>query len=221
MITIGRLPTNDIQLIDETVSGNAHLKVEVKPNGKMIFYHNGTNDTKVNGISIKKSTIDPDDKVQIGDFKISGINLLRKINQIAFKSRTDFTKEFELLLPVYEEYEIKKNAIEKPSPIPKMIKVGLSLSVVMILIFFTDHIPEGSRYALIAGAGVIATIFSGIGTGKKSKKKKIDDLNLRYEDDIRCPKCRVPMHRKSSYVWKSKGRCINDNCDVEFSINEN
>jgi len=219
MLTIGRLPTNDIQLIDDTISNNGHLKIEVKPNGKMIFHHNGTNDTKINGVSIKKTTIDPDDTVELGDFKISGINLLRKINKVVYKSRTNFTEEFKLLLPMYEEYEEQKKKIEKPSFIPKLIRISLSLSVVLVLIFFTDSIPEGSRYALIAGAGVIATIFSGIGTGKKSKKKKLDDLNLKYEDDIRCPKCRVPMHRKSSYTWRSKGRCINDNCDVEFFLN--
>ena len=69
---------------------------------------------------------------------------------------------------------------------------------------------------MFALVGVIATALSGIGANKSSKKKKLDDINLEYNDDLKCPKCKIDLSRKSAYFLIGNKKCINNNCDVKF-----
>ena len=144
-LTIGRLPSNDVVLDSPAVSREKHLLATIKPDHSIYLTHFGSNDTKLDDISIKKSPLHPEHSIKIGDFMMSGNELIGKINKVINNSRTDFSLEFQTLLSTLEEFETKKSKINKPSNIPKIIKVASTLSILLVLVVFPDAVPDTFR----------------------------------------------------------------------------
>lgn len=170
--TFGRNSSNDIQIDHPSLSGQSHLSLEKTINGVVMLYHQGQNETKVNGRAVKKIPLEITDRIEIGGFKMSGEEMIKLVNKEAYKFKTDFSQEYKELLDKYRAFEAQKEKIEKPSLKPIFLKVGISGGVILILLLFPDLVPNQSfRYPMIAGAGLLATAFSG--TGSNSKKKAV------------------------------------------------
>ncbi|MEE9439731.1 MAG: FHA domain-containing protein [Saprospiraceae bacterium] len=219
MYTIGRGMDNDIILSHQAITEKEHFKVIISTNKSIILLHKGHNESLVNGRSFKKTPINNSDHIEIGKFKISGKELRLKILNIHYKNETDLSDEFETLINKLREFELKKNKIEDRSFGPKLLRVGLSGSVILVLVLFPSLLPdENLRYPLIAGAGVITTLLTGVTDNKAKKRKKLVDLILDFEDHLNCPKCGYSYLKVQSYMLAKRGVCMNTNCDVTFDL---
>ena len=49
MLTLGRENTNEIQIRNPTISGHAHLYININKKKEIILHHNGENDSQING----------------------------------------------------------------------------------------------------------------------------------------------------------------------------
>jgi len=217
-LTIGRLSANDIVLNSPEVSREKHLVATIDEKSNIVLSHFGTNDTKIDGVPIKRSPLYPEHNIQIGNFTINGQELINKINSILYKTKVDFTNEYSEILTTLEEYEKKRNKLAKPLNVSKYIKIGFTLSVVIVLVAFPELVPDNLRYPLIALSGVLATLFSSSGKGSKKKQYALDDLEVEYYDILRCPKCRTLLLHTSSHKLKGLRKCISDRCDAKFEV---
>lgn len=64
-VTVGRAMTNDITLVDGRVSRN-HARLEFDPQGCRVFDLGSSNGTRVNGVQVKQSPLEPGDTIHLG-----------------------------------------------------------------------------------------------------------------------------------------------------------
>ena len=108
-ITIGKLPSNDIQLKDSTVSRN-HCRIVKSGTGYVIIDSQSTNGTFVNGKQINEIDLNPGDNIAIGRTDIT-------YNQVADEHdyyETDDQK-ISMMIPLAEfkkERQDKQESIE-------------------------------------------------------------------------------------------------------------
>lgn len=216
-LTLGKSTNNSITIDHPTISRERHLDLDIDQDGKIIITHLGNNNTYIDELPIRKSVLLPEQNLIIGDYPISGHELIEKINSVINKSRTDFSPEFEILLPVLEEYEAKKSKIEKPSMLPIIIKISLT-GIVFLVIYFTNVVSEELKYPLIIGTGMLATLTASFGNERNKKKRLLEDLELEYDEHLRCPKCRNPLLNFSSRKMKAKNQCLHKKCDATFEL---
>ena len=110
--------------------------------------------------------------------------------------RTDYTKEFARLKKVYINYhkemsELKKKSnmsMQLPRVLLSMIPALLGLVILLVSRDMTVRIVAMSAGSVLSG--LIGTLTMGRSSSKQEDMaEKILDLQLKYEDEYKCPKC--------------------------------
>ena len=227
-LTLGKSQNNDIIINDDTVSREAHLKIQIKDDGKIIINHHGRNDTQINHRAIQKSILKKGDTITIGDYEMPTDTLILKINNILNKSRIDFTAEYETLIKELSEYEQVKEKIQKPSQKPLLLKAVISLFILVFVYWFQEDIKSFLKiehkseisiiFPFMIIGGFLASYFSEKVKNKKKTRQRLDDLELKYKSRLRCPKCNADLTRKTAYYLRQHKKCINENCEATFNV---
>lgn len=129
--------------------------------------------------------------------------------------RTDYTKEFARLKKVYINYhkemsELKKKSnisMQLPRVLLSMIPALLGLVILLVSRDMTVRIVAMSAGSVMSG--LIGTLTMGrSGSKQEEMTEKILDLQLKYEDEYKCPKCgkkySLDLHWKK---LQSDGKC--------------
>jgi pSer/pThr/pTyr-binding forkhead associated (FHA) protein len=69
-LTIGRAPTNDLELVDPAISGE-HCRVKPEDGGYVLYDVESTNGTMVNGVPVDRHVLKPGDVISLGQVGIS------------------------------------------------------------------------------------------------------------------------------------------------------
>lgn len=216
-ISIGYSEDNDIVIKDSTVS-RLHANLEIRTD-KSIWIEdlNSKNGIYVNNRRIKKSAIDKKDQIILGGKLLESDSFFEKIEKIVDHRKIDFTDEYALIIDKMEEYHNRKSKITNPSKWPKIIRIGISL-VLIIIIYFTPG-EQSTKMILMMSAGMIPVLMSLFSHNRSKKQESLDLLRLEYEDDLKCPKCKSKLIQFTPVYMRSKGRCVNDKCSAEFKVN--
>lgn len=217
-ISIGYSEENDVVIKDKTIS-RKHASIEVEGSEFWLEDLNSTNGVFVNNRKIKKVKVDHKDQIVFGAKALDVPSLFNKISKILRHRKTDFTDEYKEMIILMEEFYGKKSKILDESKWPKILRIGLSVCLILILFFFPDLIPDANmRYVLIMGIGMVPVLLNVFSENKQKKQEKMDLLKLEFEDRIKCPKCRTKLIQFTPVYIKAKGRCINEKCNAVFEL---
>lgn len=133
----------------------------------------------------------------------------------ANSQRTDYTKEFAQLKKAYIKYhaelsELKKRSnisMQLPRVLLSMIPALLGLVILLISRDMTVRIVAMSAGSVLSG--LIGTLTMGRSSSKQEDMaEKILDLQLKYENEYKCPKCgkkyNLDLHWKK---LQADGKC--------------
>lgn len=212
--TLGRSPENDI-VIDAAIIGRQHLSIQyISENELLIEDLDSSNQTYVNNVRIRKKTISPVDEIRLGTHLLSNRFLFTEIMKKVNESKIDFSKEFEQLKKVYEEYEKKINDLKRKSLIvPTILKSGVTLCIMAAAYFIFEN-PQ-LRYPIMTGAGLVGGLIT-LGMQHDSKlKDHIDILTAELELVYKCPKCNKSLISRRWQHWAYKKEC--ENCGAKLA----
>lgn len=214
-ISIGRKSKNPIQIrIKNDSVSEEHAVVAVSKSQAELTDLGSTNGTYVNGIKIYKSLITKQDMVGFGKIEIDG-NKFHDLVQDRFeKFRTDYTSEFNELLPVMEEYQKKKDKIRSRPITPIALRI-ISAIVIIVILLYLD-IPDNYRYPIIVVVGLFSTIGSLLGKSNITMTKEFDSLKLEYENKLLCPKksCSNKLISENLTYWLGRRSC--PRCEAKY-----
>lgn len=215
--TIGRASNNDIVYDEPSISGH-HASIQIEKNNQYIIYDElSTNGTYINGTRKAKSFLKASDMLYLGTYEVDVDSLFKEIDVKYNSTKRDYSDEFQKLIPVFEEYEDKKNKILHPSKWPLFIRAFLSVAILIVLIFFGEWIPNNTiRYALIMSIGLFSVVASLFRSSVVKRNQALDLLKIEFEDQLICPKCSIVMLNQSITYWKGKKRCTNSTCNASF-----
>ncbi len=165
---IGRNETCDIHVNDEEVS-RKHARVEVTAKGISISDLGSTNGTLVNGMKIKKHTLQDGDRVQIGTYTILKFNYLDAIEN-TFNEELYNSANRDFLTGIYNK-KYFMDRINTEMSYSRRHKVPVSL-----ILFDIDHFKKiNDKHGHLAGDFILKEMISMI----KSQKRQ-EDLLARY-----------------------------------------
>ncbi|MEE9373842.1 MAG: FHA domain-containing protein [Saprospiraceae bacterium] len=217
-ISVGRNSKQNVVIKHSTISRN-HLEVQVLTDGTLLLTdQNTTGGTYVNNRKIKSSELTENDNLKLGTYNINVLHFLKSIQTYVDKNKVDYSKEYEDLMVLFNEYQKKKNRIFKKPIWPVITR----LIITLILIYLV--IKLGKEWEILASYGVIgALILAGvisnfIGPTKIKMDEQNDLLRLEYESLLVCPnpKCKAKMIGQSYIYWMGKYNCINEKCGVIY-----
>lgn len=208
LFTIGAAEDADITYAQSGVS-RKHLQVEYLDKDQLRLTDlESTNGTYINGEEIATSYLSPQDKLRLGAYEVHVPELFQKIQQLHIQSKTDLREEFEAVKKDFRNFQTQREKIETSgSRKATYIKIGSSLSIIVILFLLGDRLPANLRYPLITGAGLLAAAFTMTDKGRTQRRDKLDILYAEYEDKLVCPKCQFPLIRHSLAYWEMKKNC--------------
>lgn len=215
-ISVGNSEDNDIIIKDPSVS-RVHAQLEIREDDSLwIIDKNSKNGIFVNNRRINKSKIDEKDQIVLGSKLLDSNTLFSKIRKITNHRKVDYTKEYIPILDSMDEYYSQRAKITNPSKWPKMIRIGIS--VVLIIMIFCLTEDNNIKMVLMVSAGTIPVLISLLFDNKSKKQEKVDLLRLEYEEILKCPKCKVKLIQFTPVYMRSKSKCVNDKCQATFTI---
>ena len=138
--TIGKNPTNDIVIADDTVS-DSHASLEFKKNTFIFKDLNSMSGSMINGKAITKKVLKDKDEIKLGNIKLVFINpkIKKYSKEFGKTQRIESTQFFKS-----QVFKAQEEAKEKKSLIP-LITVG---SLVIIIVYLLFSIFKGSEPGL-------------------------------------------------------------------------
>lgn len=219
--SIGRNEDNDLVLSDKSVSGN-HAEIIISDD-----YHTytltdlkSTNGTYIDNRRIVSKKLAANQELRFGNHLYMGEKLIELLKSHIKEVRTDFSKEFEELLSLENDFQKKRRNINKNYRIiialPKLIVTIL----VVLAIYLIPNMNSGLRYPLMIGATLFGTIISTLGISEQKKEDKLNILRANFQLHFKCPKCDTELYsgsRDGSY-YKERGKCINQRCNATWKV---
>ncbi|MCZ2393518.1 MAG: FHA domain-containing protein [Chitinophagales bacterium] len=209
-VTLGRATTNNYTTDDPSVS-NSHAYIEFDDTHIFIHDTNSANGTFVNNIQIIKKEIDLTNQIKLGNHLVDNKLLNQIIHQQKVALQTDFTKEFQELEPVYNQYIKNLNKIDT-SEKNRLILIRLVITAVLMLLVFLIF----GKPSYMIFVGLIATMLTNFLIKPSNVREKKEDIQLNLSDDFVCPKCKTSLANKSWKYWKKNGVCPNSKCNATW-----
>jgi hypothetical protein len=220
-------------LLGRNVKGSVDIKIDdkydlVSNQHAKLIYNNGIvtlqdleslNGTYVNGKSIAVKKVTKDDIVYLGSSNKQNAYILEidkivnEIEQIKLDNKTDFSKEFDDLKKVYNDYRAALLHINKKSQI-KTVKprvfFTLGFGLLLLIVYLNDWVPKENAnlvYPIMMLITLIPTVMGAYGK-KEDISEDITDLQIEYAKQYRCPKCKKELNLGVAWkIYKSKKTC--------------
>lgn len=220
ILKIGFSESNDIQLNHESISAfHAYLK-KIDHTHYELQDAGSSNGIHVNNRRIKNKIIDSKDQILIGGLAINTAEILERANKIILERRKDFSDEYSEIIKKLKKYNQKRDKLSDGNKWGNLVRVGGSIVLILILVFKPDLIPDPTiRYILIMAVGLIPVVISMFAEKGEKKRAKLELLKLEYEEDIKCPKCKISLLRHTPQYLKLRKKCPNEKCNATFFMN--
>lgn len=224
---IGREVTGENTIIvpeEYSSVSRIHAKIVIDKDEILLQDLNSTNGTYVNGRGIESKLVTVNDKITLGketEYIVDLIEIIERYNTIINENKTDYTKEFDELKKIYDEYRKKINKVNELKNI-QQITLGVIALVVLIAKTLLDDNKPLLYFVLIFASliGISVSVYVLVTSKKFPDKKQLIDLE--YSSKYRCPKktCKFKFPLKDdSYSWiklKHNKKCPNK-CGAIYS----
>jgi len=218
-LKIGYAESNDIKLNHESVS-TIHAYLTMLDDGKFELQDAGSsNGIHVNNRRVKTKIIDEKDQVVIGGKAINTSKILKKAKKIILDRRINFTKEYRGIIEKLETYNKQRDRLTDGNKMGNIFRIGGSILLISILVFKPDLIPDATvRYILIMAVGLIPVVISMFAEKGGKKRAKLELLKLKYEEEIKCPKCKISLLKHTPQYLQKRGKCPNEKCNASYGL---
>ncbi|MEO0570217.1 MAG: FHA domain-containing protein [Bacteroidota bacterium] len=212
--TIGRNEKNHYALNHKTVSG-VHAEVAISNDFKSFVLKDldSSNGTKVNGRRIVTKILQAKDKIEFGETKVLGKDLIARVNKYVIKNRQDFSTEFSELKMVEKNFKTKKDSIRKYF---KLQSLGIRILITAFVIVLINNVLEVDREVktiLTISAGLMGTVLATLSATEKKQNERLEELQDNYYLSFLCPKCKMDLSKRSWNYWKNQEKCPKCKCD--------
>jgi len=216
-VSLGRSSECDIVFDDPTIS-KMHAVINMEYYDDLsIEDRESKNGTFINDRKIKKAKLKETDDLRLGEFRVDMGRLLGRIFDKFRDSKVDFAREYEEMLINFKEYQKEKDRLSNPPKAALYIRLGAALSVAVVLIFYPKLIPnEKIRYGMMMSVGIVSILGSLMGPTVAKRNELLDNLRLKYEDVLVCPKCKTKLISNGYTFIKGRKRCVNDKCNAIY-----
>jgi ribosomal protein L37AE/L43A len=232
-ITIGREVSGamDIQVPqDYSKVGRIHAKIICNNSNLFIEDLNSSNGSYINGRRVSKKELHTNDIIFLGSkdhldsFQLPVSKVMDDIKKLEQLKRTDFTNEFKTLVLSHNQYNAEKIKMRKKSQqkgqMPKLI---ISIGVGLILLIITYNVelsPKAQKlvYPTIMLVTAAGGFVSMIGGGKNDIAEDMVDLEIKYQDKYRCPKCNKKYNLNMHWKKLAKDKKCPHGCGAIFVL---
>lgn len=211
--TIGRNEKNHFALNHKTVSG-VHAEVEISEDFKTFVLKDldSSNGTKVNGRRIVTKNIQKKDRIEFGEAKVLGKDLVSQVEKYVLKNRQDFSEEFGGLKSVEKNFKTKKDSIRKYFKL-QSLGIRILITVLVILIIRVLEIEKDLKTMLTISAGLLGTVLATLSASEKKQNERLEELQDHFYLNFLCPKCKMDLSKRSWNYWKNQEKCPKCKCD--------
>ena len=167
--TIGRNEKNHYTLSHKTVSG-VHAEVEISDDFKSFVLKDldSSNGTKVNGRKIVTKILQKKDKIEFGETKVLGKDLISRVYKYVIKNRQDFSGEFGELKMVEKNYKSRKDSIRKYFKL-QSLAIRILITAFVIVLINVLKIEREIKTILTISAGLLGTVLATLSASEKNK----------------------------------------------------
>jgi hypothetical protein len=213
IITLGNSsnPNNDIKINDKTVSYE-HLEIMWLGEGQIKLKNlSNTNHTKVNNFLIRESDIiQPTDTIVIGQSTYKGKELIEQVRTFVNKDKLNFYDEFQRLEPIFKQYRGETKVIKASFKNKTgLFRVSIPLVVIVLFIAFRDtlELDPSLQIVISMASGGIALFLSNKVFDEEKLKDTLKDIEIKYDRQLRCPKCNRSLKRQPYRYWLKERKC--------------
>lgn len=211
--TIGRNEKNHLALNHKTVSG-VHAEVVISDDFKSFLLKDldSSNGTKVNGRRIVTKSLQKKDKIEFGEAKVLGKDLVSQVEKYVLKHRQDFSEEFSNLKSVEKDFKTKKDSIRKYF---RLQSLGIRILITALVIVVINKVlvdPELKKILTIS-AGLLGTVLATLSASEKKQNERLEELQDNFYLSFLCPKCKMDLSKRSWNYWKNQEKCPKCKCD--------
>lgn len=211
--TIGKNENNHLTLTNNTVSG-IHAEVEISNDFKSFFLKDldSSNGTMVNGRRIRSKKLHKNDKIQIGEERLLGVQLLDQVEKYVLKNRQNFSSEFSNLKDIEQHFKSKKDRIRKYFKLQSLV-VRILITAFVIILINVLKLENNIKTPLMVSAGLLGTILATLSASEKKQNERLEELQDNFYLNFLCPKCKFDLSKRSWNYWKKQEKCPKCNCD--------
>ena len=212
-------------------AGRHHAKIIWNDGIVTIEDNESVNGTFVNGKRIAKTKINENDTVWLGGsnggedcYQLDLKRIFASCRKAEENQRTDYSKEFQQLVKVYQDYQAEESELRKmatkKSQMPRLIASFIPTLIGLILMIVLKDMTV--RIFAISVGGVMTGLINMFTVNKgnvvnDNVKEQMTELQIKYEPLYRCPKCgtKIPL----TTHWKkleAAGTCPNPKCNAKF-----
>lgn len=214
VIRIGKASDNDFVVDNEFVSRH-HARLTKNDDEFWILEDlESANGTFVNGVRIMKKRVKPTDKITLGG------NLSLDFNEL-LKAGNDYTKEFEALKDVYDNYIKEKIRIQSSNQFKTRLFQALPFAIPGIIGVLLGFLGKGStEWFTVSLLVTICAPVIGIYMGARQSArvpKELQELTNRFKIEYVCPKCGVFLGEVPWESLKNRKHCPVSTCRAKWS----
>jgi pSer/pThr/pTyr-binding forkhead associated (FHA) protein len=218
LITVGRSTDSDIIIDDNTVS-RKHLTIGFSNNhlDKYLVHDYSKYGTMLNDLQILQTETDLiGDKIKLGKYQLNKEEILNIVTKLKVKNNI-YVDDFKQILDKVKSYDKEKSDLNNATKF--VIKKSL-ITLVLLSIIATLPLGEEDPYHLktilmIVGGPLIFTLLD---KSPQKKQEELENLKIKYEDVLKCPKCGLTLMSNSYNYWKMKKICPNGKCNAIWSL---
>lgn len=213
-ITIGKSADNDFVADNAEVSRH-HARLVQAPDGAyMLEDLQSTNGTFVNGIQVMRKRVTDTDTLRFGDtFEATLSDIL--------KAGNDYTREFEALKAVYDEYVREKIRIQSSNQFKTRLLQALPFAIPGIIGVLVGFLGKGgTTWFAVCLLITVCVPVAGIYFGARQSAKipeQLQELANRFKINYVCPKCGTFLGEIPWESLKKKRQCPVPICRARWS----
>ena len=211
-------------------AGRHHAKIVWNDGIVTIEDNESANGTFVNGRRIAKTKLGENDVVWLGGtsgsdcYQVDMKKVFASCRKAEEKARTDYSKEFQQLVKVYQDYQAEESELRKmatkKSQMPKLIASFIPSLIGLILLIVSKDMMVRIFSISIGGVmtGLINMFTVNKGTvANDNVKEQMTELQIKYQPRYCCPKCGTKFPFTTHWrKLEAEGKCPNAKCDARF-----
>lgn len=213
-IRIGKSSDNDYVVDDESVSRH-HARLMKDSEGFWILEDlESANGTFVNGVQVLRKRVKPTDEISLGNgFKLDFNTVL--------KAGNDYSREFDALKDVYDNYIKEKIRIQSSNQFKTRLFQALPFAIPGIIGVLLGFLGKGSaEWFTVSLLVTICAPVVGIYMGARQSArvpKELQELTNRFKIKYVCPKCGAFLGEVPWESLKNRKCCPVSSCRAKWS----
>lgn len=230
-ITVGRETSGQMDILvpsNYSKVSRKHAKIVCTNSQMYIEDLNSANGSYINGRRVSKKELHPNDIIFMGSkdlhdsFQLPVSKIIDDVKKLEHQQKTDYTEEFKTIIRAYNQFKEEKTKIKSKSQqknqMPKLM-ITISIAVVLLIVRLTIQLPRAIQnlmYPIMMLTTAIGGFLSMTGGSKNDISEDLVDLELKYQNDYKCPKCGKNYNLNMHWKKLAKDKKCPHGCGAVF-----